>query len=137
MSSDLVRRLREPYYARTVGVETTCNEAADRIEALEGEVQKSKADYQAMKAWAEELHAKNSALEVEIAALKAAVQYPCSPICAGYLRAEAADARAERLRVALQGLHDDVDDYQRVNNLSGHNNHWMVIARKALEDDKQ
>jgi hypothetical protein len=36
------------------------------------------------------------------------------------------------LAAALQGLHDDIDDYQRINNLSGHDNHWMVIARATL-----
>lgn len=33
--SDLVKRLREPYYARSGSVDVTINEAADRIEELE------------------------------------------------------------------------------------------------------
>ena len=38
------------------------------------------------------------------------------------------------LRFALRGLHDDVDEYQRINHLGGHDNHWMVAARAALKD---
>ena len=50
------------------------------------------------------------------------------------LTAQLAAARAEneRLRFALQGLHDDNADYLRINNLGGYDNHWMVIARAAL-----
>ena len=44
----------------------------------------------------------------------------------------AAQAENERLRFALQGLHDDNADYLRINNLGGYDNHWMVIARAAL-----
>ena len=33
---------------------------------------------------------------------------------------------------ALRLLHDNVDDYQRINNLSGHDNHDMRLARAAL-----
>ncbi len=97
MSSDLVKRLREPYYARTVGVETTCNEAADRIEALEGEVHLATIT---IKGWIngyEKAVAKVDALEGERVA---------------------AEARAERLRVALQDVVDAydfviVDEYDR------------------------
>ena len=44
----------------------------------------------------------------------------------------ALQAKAEKLAEALQGLHDDIDDYQRINQLHGHNNHWMLAARAAL-----
>jgi len=50
------------------------------------------------------------------------------------LERELAEAR-ERIAVlenALRGLHDDVADYQRINNLGGYDNHWMRIARAAL-----
>lgn len=42
-------------------------------------------------------------------------------------------AEIERLRNALQLLHDDTDEYQRINNLGGHDNHVMKLARAALE----
>ena len=41
-------------------------------------------------------------------------------------------AENERLTFALQGLHDDMADYSRLNHLGAENNHWMVIARAAL-----
>jgi len=41
-------------------------------------------------------------------------------------------AERDRLREALQGLHDDCADYQRINNLGGYDNHWMKAARAAL-----
>ena len=44
----------------------------------------------------------------------------------------AADTR-DRLREALEGLLADIQDYQRVNNLGGEDNHWQVIARAALK----
>ena len=40
--------------------------------------------------------------------------------------------RLKEVEAALRGLHDDVDEYQRINHLGGHDNHWMVAARKAL-----
>ena len=43
------------------------------------------------------------------------------------------DEEVKRLREALQGLHDDVAEYQRLNNLGGYDNHWMVAARSALK----
>ena len=60
----------------------------------------------------------------------------------GQFGEEDADAAAQRvalvkerdaLRFALQGLHDDVAEYQRINHLGGYDNHWMKIARAALE----
>lgn len=123
MSSDIVKRLR-------AGNTLDIGEAADLIETLEGELFESRKvcgeTFDAARKW----RAKAEALEGELseannAHAKTLVEF-------GNLK-----LRAERLRVALQGLYDDVDDYQRINNLSGYNNHWMVIARKALEDDKQ
>ena len=38
----------------------------------------------------------------------------------------------QRLRDALQALHDDVAEYQRINNIGGYDNHAMVQARTAL-----
>lgn len=43
-------------------------------------------------------------------------------------------AERDRLKAALQDLHDDCVDYQRINNLGGYNNQVMVQARKALGD---
>lgn len=41
-------------------------------------------------------------------------------------------AAAPELLEALQGLLADIEDYQRINNLGGENNHWQVIARAAI-----
>lgn len=41
-------------------------------------------------------------------------------------------AAAPDLLAALKGLLADIEDYQRINNLGGENNHWQVIARAAL-----
>ena len=48
--------------------------------------------------------------------------------------AAAADTMAHitRLRSALQGLHDDIADYAKINNLGGYDNHWMKEARTAI-----
>jgi hypothetical protein len=40
--------------------------------------------------------------------------------------------RREHLEAALRGLHDDIAEYQRINNLGGFDNHWMRAARAAL-----
>ena len=45
---------------------------------------------------------------------------------------DALQAQVAGLREALQGLHDDVADYARINNLGGFDNHWMKAARAAL-----
>lgn len=47
------------------------------------------------------------------------------------------ELKAERrvkadLLAALEGLLADIQDYQRINNLGGENNHWQVIARAAI-----
>jgi hypothetical protein len=41
-----------------------------------------------------------------------------------------------RLREALQGLLDDITEYQTINHLGGENNHWQVTARAALGETK-
>lgn len=43
--------------------------------------------------------------------------------------------RVELLETALRGLHDDVAEYQQINNLGGYDNHWMITARAALAPD--
>ena len=45
---------------------------------------------------------------------------------------DALQAQVAGLTEALQGLHDDVADYARINNLGGFDNHWMKAARAAL-----
>lgn len=40
----------------------------------------------------------------------------------------------ERLRAALRMLYDEMDEYQRINNLSAYNNQVMREARAALEE---
>ena len=52
---------------------------------------------------------------------------------------EKAEAEIERLRAALRGLLADIDDYERVNNLSpnpGRKDCWqsVTIAREALDE---
>lgn len=41
-------------------------------------------------------------------------------------------AAAPELLQALKGLLADIEDYQRINNLGGENNHWQVISRAAI-----
>lgn len=41
-------------------------------------------------------------------------------------------AAAPDLLDALKGLHDDIMDYIRLNNLGAENNHWLVQARAAI-----
>jgi hypothetical protein len=41
-------------------------------------------------------------------------------------------ATAPELLQALKGLLADIEDYQRINNLGGENNHWQVISRAVL-----
>lgn len=42
-------------------------------------------------------------------------------------------AEIERLRAALRMLYDEMDEYQRINNLSAYNNQVMRIARAELD----
>lgn len=37
---------------------------------------------------------------------------------------------------ALEALHDEIDEYQRINNLGGHDNHVMKQARAAIAKAK-
>lgn len=46
-------------------------------------------------------------------------------------------AEIERLRAALRALHDEMDEYQHINNLSAYNNHVMRQARAALGEEKK
>jgi hypothetical protein len=46
----------------------------------------------------------------------------------------AAAIREAALREALIGLLADIQDYQRINNLGGENNHSQVIARALINN---
>ena len=46
----------------------------------------------------------------------------------------AAQAQRDKAVFALQGLLEDITDYQTINNLGGENNHWQVIARAVLKE---
>ena len=52
------------------------------------------------------------------------------------LELELAEAQAQRDKAvfALQGLLEDITNYQTINNLGGENNHWQVIARAVLKE---
>ena len=93
MSSDLVKRLRD-------GNTLDIGEAADLIEALEGELFESR--------------------KVCVETIDAARKWRA--------KAEAAEARAERLRAVLLTLSTDTNISQEERKFH---------ARKALEDDKQ
>ena len=41
-------------------------------------------------------------------------------------------AASPELLQSLQGLLADIEDYQRINNLGGENNHWQVISRAVI-----
>lgn len=47
-------------------------------------------------------------------------------------RASTTEASRDELARALKGLHDDIAEYARINNLGGFDNHWMKAARAAL-----
>lgn len=40
---------------------------------------------------------------------------------------------APKLLEVLEGLLQDIEDYQTINNLGGENNHWQVIARNVIK----
>jgi len=139
--SDLVKRLREK-------INTTCNEAADTIEALEG----WKAQALAVEAeWDVQTIGKRlnvplgnsiraailpaiEALEGEVERVSALLRASRSD-AAQYIRERgAAIARAERLRVALEGIAANAD---AASDLSLFRVQCRDFARKALEDDKQ
>lgn len=135
MSDDLVKRLRELAAGKHDDKEFALD-AAERIEALEGEnaaasehIKDVERGSECLADHLEKAEARAERLEGEVAAWKTNF----NNVSEAYM--ETCRER-DRLRAALRGLHDDVDDYQRVNNLSGHNNHWMVIARKALEESQ-
>ena len=46
----------------------------------------------------------------------------------------AAQAQRDKAVFALQGLLEDITDYQTINNLGGENNHWRIIARVVLKE---
>jgi hypothetical protein len=48
------------------------------------------------------------------------------------LKNDKLNAAAPELLDALQGLLGDIQDYQKINNLGGENNHWQVIARNVI-----
>ena len=52
------------------------------------------------------------------------------------LELELVEAQAQRDKAvfALQGLLEDITNYQTINNLGGENNHWQVIARAVLKE---
>ncbi len=55
----------------------------------------------------------------------------------GWLMEQHANAElvmaAPDLLGALKGLHDDIAEYARINQLGGWDNHWMRAARAAIE----
>ena len=42
------------------------------------------------------------------------------------------EVAAPDMLAALKGLLADIEEYQKINNLGGENNHWQVRARAAL-----
>jgi hypothetical protein len=149
MSSDLVKRLRGEYripitdghgpaggdepnnpkeFVRHFETPPIQKEAAARIEALEGENAALKSlhpeEMAGRKILFDECGKGHGNLRGENW-----VEHPCQ-IC----RAEAAEARAERLRVALEGIAANADT---ASDLSLFRVQCRDFARKALEDDKQ
>jgi DNA repair exonuclease SbcCD ATPase subunit len=115
MSSDLVKRLRGPYDSETQLVKR-CLVAAAAIEALEGEVAALRADNSV---WDKERY---ETLQMWIR------------------KTEAAEARVERLREALEKLLDGDDHMTACEKTMGPTHLCTCGAkyiRKALEDDKQ
>ena len=105
MSSDLVQKLRD-------GNTLDIGEAADRIEALEGEVARLKADLESADADANRFQ--SIAIEADNEKMLA-------------------DARAERLRVALEGM---VHYSQHAEHWQDDNPQFVEAAVKALEDQQ-
>ena len=55
------------------------------------------------------------------------IGYPCVAL-------SEAQAQRDKAVFALQGLLEDITDYQTINNLGGEINHWQVIARAVLKE---
>ena len=44
---------------------------------------------------------------------------------------------APNLLMALEGLLEDITEYQTINNINGQNNHWQILARKTIAEAKR
>jgi len=141
MSSDIVKRLREK-------INTTCNEAADRIEALEGEVERlSKAHDERLKQntieraathkqyhRAEAAEARAERLEGEVAKWKEKYSVEHKAATHWFDDATKEHSRAERLRVALEQIKAWTYDQSAKRTAT---KALDEDASKDLEDDKQ
>lgn len=119
MSSDLVRRLRVDMHAYGI-----CQKAADRIEALEGEVERMTRDYiRSERSYAEKVAAEARAerLEAQYAAYRETTHEALQTV----------NARAERLRVAL----DKVKHLSR-NQVTERMDAIFQTAVEAIEDEQ-
>lgn len=43
----------------------------------------------------------------------------------------------DHLAFVFKGLYDDIAEYQKINKIGGYNNHWMKLARQALNLDQK
>lgn len=57
----------------------------------------------------------------------------CNTLPAAMDEIERLQAQVEKMRAALQTLHDDNVEYSRLNNLGAENNHALRMAREALK----
>jgi hypothetical protein len=114
------------------------NEAADAIEALEGEVSDWKKSANTYLAWSEEWRARAERLEGEVARFIRSVQRQTAEF---NRTADAAEARAERLLDTLMRLLAVANDHMTSCDRTMGDTHPCTCgadeARKALEDDKQ
>jgi len=128
MSSDIVKRLNTWGDGLPNGI-LLMREAADRIEALEGEKQgwvEAEAQYLADVAV---LVARAERLEGEVERLASALEGADQDVQERLLKAE---ARAERLHVALSDALSWISGCV----VSGQYPGWVATARKVIEDEK-
>jgi len=158
MSSDLVKRLRETKEDWPANLVYLEQEAADRIEALEAEVNElknwkqdfepelAKAEAEAEK-WRTDHHAQSKLLRAAEARAER-LQVECAEneklwneaSNLAELNGEVADSamkRAERLRVALAEVMEWLKNWEPSFMQDGEWAATELQARKALEDDKQ
>lgn len=117
----------------------TYDQAASEIQAGHAEIKRLRAlSAEPRRGGWDVVGGENEQLVIEVAQLRAEVERLQEAVGGALLHdRDFLLKENEQLRTALRGLHDDVADYQRINNLGGYDNHWMVAAREALGEKEE